>query len=150
MKDFTHISQAIKHYSDAINTLMLSDISQLLNQQFSDLTQRQMSVVLMVSDRARTINEIANHFSITASAASQLIKKLEKAGYVKRDINLNNRREIIVTLDRLGEELSARMTEMDMYIIEKYYMKFDEQELVQLLGLLKKLHQIASDVQNKA
>lgn len=147
MSDMTQISQAIKHYSDAISALMLRDISQLMDQQFSELTHRQMTILELLGERARTVNEIANHFGITASAASQIIKKLENTGYVTREINLQNRREILVSLAEKGQQYRNKMNEIDMYIIRNYYLLLEEPELEQLLNIYKKLYHIAQNKQ---
>jgi len=147
MSDMTQISQAIKHYSDAISALMLRDISQLMDQQFSELTHRQMTILELLGERARTVNEIANHFGITASAASQIIKKLENTGYVTREINLQNRREILVSLAEKGKQYRNKMNEIDMYIIRNYYLLLEEPELEQLLNIYKKLYHIAQNKQ---
>jgi DNA-binding MarR family transcriptional regulator len=58
-----------------------------------------------------TVGEIAMEMNISSSAVSQLIAKLEKNQYIKREINLQNRREIFITLDekRSGVFFKARL-----------------------------------------
>lgn len=46
--------------------------------------------------------ELARQLNITPSAVSQMLNKMEKRQLVKRSINPNNRREILVELDTAG------------------------------------------------
>jgi MarR family transcriptional regulator, organic hydroperoxide resistance regulator len=81
--------------------------------------------------------------SITASAASQLISKLEKLGYIKREINPNNRREIIVHLGEKGHYYNQMIEKNQLYLIEKYYAKLTHEDLEKLLDIHEKLYHIA-------
>lgn len=143
MLDREQITLSIKQYSDQISSLMLQDISKLADDQFSELTQRQMTLLELLGSRSLTIGEIATHFAYTPSAASQLIKKLEKSGYVRREINPSNRREIIVSLEEKGLQYKDKISELDMYIIQKYYNKLSDEDLQKLLELYEKLLQIS-------
>src|SRR5690606_23761958 len=111
----------IKEYSDALATIFVNDYKQMIGNEFDDLTTKQAMLLELLHEHSRTMNEIALHFSMTASAASQLVKKLEKSGFVKRDINMQNRREIIVSLDKKGTQYNQLVSDIEHYLISKYY-----------------------------
>jgi len=87
-----------------------------------------------------TINEIAEFFSMTPSAASQLVRKMEEKAYVRRDINPTDRREIIVRLDQAGQAYHEKMDEVELRLMEKYYGKLPREDLEKLKEINDKLY----------
>lgn len=79
---------------------------------------------------------------ITPSAVSQTLSKMEQAGYIKRVINLKNRREIIVHLDTKGREYLSRSKEIELSIIERFYSKLGEKDSIELRRIMLKFKQI--------
>lgn len=148
-KDIVAISAKIKEYSDALATIFVNDYKQMIGNEFDDLTTKQAMLLELLHEHSRTMNEIALHFSMTASAASQLVKKLEKSGFVKRDINMQNRREIIVSLDKKGTQYNQLVSDIEHYLISKYYAKLEIGDLEKFLDISKKLYQIALKVQSE-
>jgi MarR family transcriptional regulator, organic hydroperoxide resistance regulator len=149
-QDIAKICSQIIEYSDALSALFLEDYKRIASNDFADLSTKQQVILELLRVQNRTVNEISGYFSITASAASQLISKLEKQRYVKREINVENRREIIVKLDEKGQQYN-KMVESNQYsIIEKYYAKLDKEDLVKLLDIHQKLYQIALKAQSES
>lgn len=102
-KDLEIICSKILDYSNALSSLFIEDYKKLVTDEFAELSTKQQVILELLRVKNRTVNEIAHFLSITASAASQLISKLEKQEYVKREINPDNRREIIVQLGEKGQ-----------------------------------------------
>ncbi|MDX8367317.1 MarR family winged helix-turn-helix transcriptional regulator [Cytobacillus sp. IB215665] len=150
MDDITAIYyKKLKHSSDALNTIFLEEYHGFANKEFLNLTTKQSILLELLNANSLTNNEISNHFSITPSAATQLVSKLEKKGFLKREINVNNRREIIVHLDEKGKEYNQIMANFELYIIQKYYSKLNENDLENLVDLQQKLYNIATEIQQK-
>lgn len=146
-KEKTEICKDIVDTANALSALFLADYKRLADNEFANLSTKQKIILELLRVQNRTINEIAQYFSITASAASQLISKLEKEGFVKREINPHNRREIIVDLGDKGHQYNDMVTENQNYIIEKYYAKLPKQDLETLLELHQKLYEIVVETQ---
>lgn len=142
MSDVTALYYAIKEKSDAITTLLLQEIREMLGEEYQELTQKQVMLLDLLKHRSLTVNEIAEAFSITASAASQLIKKLEEKKYVRRNINEGNRREIIVSLDETGKAYNEKVDEVELRLMNKYYGKLNRDDLVKLKEITDKLYKI--------
>ncbi|GEN36849.1 MarR family winged helix-turn-helix transcriptional regulator [Aneurinibacillus danicus] len=142
MSDVTALYYAIKEKSDAITTLLLQEIREMLGEEYQELTQKQVMLLDLLKHRSLTVNEIAEAFSITASAASQLIKKLEEKKYVRRNINEGNRREIIVSLDETGKAYNEKVDEVELRLMNKYYGKLNRDDLVKLKEITDKLYEI--------
>jgi MarR family transcriptional regulator, organic hydroperoxide resistance regulator len=143
------ISKKILEYSNALSGIFLEDYNKLVTDEFGDLSTKQQVILELLRVQTRTVNEIAQFLSITASAASQLISKLEKQGYIKREINPNNRREIIVHLGEKGLYYNQMIEKNQLYIIEKYYAKLAQDDLEKLLDIHEKLYNIAVKTQQQ-
>ncbi|WHZ03449.1 MarR family transcriptional regulator [Neobacillus sp. YX16] len=142
-KDLAILCSKIVDYSNALSSLFLEDYKKLVTDEFADLSTKQQVILELLRVNNRTVNEIAHFLSITASAASQLISKLEKQEYVKREINPDNRREIIVQLGEKGHYYNQMVDKNQQYIIEKYYAKLPKEDLEKLLDIHEKLYHIA-------
>jgi DNA-binding MarR family transcriptional regulator len=95
---------------------------------------------------SKTITEISEYFSITASAASQLVSKWEKNGFQIREINKTHRREILVSLDHQGLAYHDELSKIAQFMIENYYLPLEKEDLEKLLELIDKIHKIALSV----
>lgn len=148
-KELTVLCSKILDYSNALSSLFLEDYKKLLTEEFAELSTKQQVVLELLGERNRTINEIAQFLSITASAASQLISKLEKQGYVRREINFENRREIIVQLGEKGHHYHQSVEKGQLFIIEKYYARLPKDDLERLLEIQEKLYHLAVEAQKE-
>ncbi|NNV08091.1 MarR family winged helix-turn-helix transcriptional regulator [Geobacillus sp. C56-T2] len=142
MDDLKALYQAIKEKNDAVTAFLLQEIRAMLGAEYQELTQRQVMLLEILRHQTMTINEIAQFFSITPSAASQLVRKLEEKAYVRRDINPTDRREIIVRLDQAGQTYHDKMGEVELRLMEKYYGKLQREDLEKLKEINDKLYTI--------
>lgn len=68
------------------------------------LTAKQSKILKALNKNDLPISELAQKINSTPSSLSQIISKMEKNNYIKRIINTDDRREIIVTLGEMGSE----------------------------------------------
>ncbi|MDM5247874.1 MarR family transcriptional regulator [Lysinibacillus sp. G4S2] len=136
--------EQVKRINEAeysINRLIFKHYKQYLN---SGITTQQAVVLDIVYLAERiTVGEIANEMNISSSAVSQLIAKLEKNQYIKREINPQNRREVFITLDEKGMEYFSKQDFVEQQIADKIYSKLSSKEVDELERIVKKLRQIA-------
>ncbi|MED0667547.1 MarR family transcriptional regulator [Bacillus badius] len=124
-----------------INRLIYKQYKQYLN---SGITTQQAVVLDIVYLAKRiTVGEVAMEMSISSSAVSQLIAKLEKNKFIKREINLQNRREVFITLDENGLEYFSKQDYVERQIADKIYSKLSSNELDELERIVEKLKSIA-------
>jgi DNA-binding MarR family transcriptional regulator len=90
-----------------------------------------------------TVGEIAMEMNISSSAVSQLIAKLEKNQYIKREINLQNRREIFITLDEKGVEYFSKQDYVKQQVSDKIYSRLTSKDVDELERIVEKLKEIA-------
>ncbi|MES5921988.1 MarR family transcriptional regulator [Bacillus cereus group sp. RP37] len=135
--------EQVKRINEAeytINRLIYKHYKQYLN---SGITTQQAVVLDIVYLAKRiTVGEIAIEMNISSSAVSQLIAKLEKNQYIKREINLQNRREIYITLDENGLEYFSKQDYVEQQIADKIYSKLSSEELDEFERIVDKLRGI--------
>ncbi|WP_256943753.1 MarR family winged helix-turn-helix transcriptional regulator [Bacillus sp. K2I17] len=135
--------EQVKRVNEAeytINRLIYKHYKQYLN---SGITTQQAVVLDIVYLAKRiTVGEIAIEMNISSSAVSQLIAKLEKNKYIKREINLQNRREIYITLDENGLEYFSKQDYVEQQIADKIYSKLSSEELDEFERIVDKLRGI--------
>ncbi|WP_180954132.1 MarR family winged helix-turn-helix transcriptional regulator [Bacillus sp. M6-12] len=108
-----------------------------------DLTPKQMLLLQIVRDEKEvTVNQLSEKLAFSPSSVSQILGRLENDQYVKRSINAQNRREVLVALDKKGTKLFKEYDRVDNLIIEKYYSHFSLDEVIQFRDLVSKLYQV--------
>ncbi|MCL1696166.1 MULTISPECIES: MarR family transcriptional regulator [unclassified Lysinibacillus] len=111
-----------------------------------DLSMKQTLVIDFVHKHKKcTMGEIAHYMEISPSAVSQIVSRLEKENYLKRDINPNNRREVVVMLAENGDAYYHRDEQINELIIEKIYSKMPVEDLEQLRSLIQRLNRIVEE-----
>ncbi|OLP63542.1 hypothetical protein BACPU_30470 [Bacillus pumilus] len=138
-------SKKIIEYSNALGSIYVDEYRRFLKDEFEDLSTKQELTLELLRTKTRTINELADYFSISASAASQLVSKLEQHGYVKREINPHNRREIMVDFAQKGLDYHQHTEEIQLHLIQKFYAKLPKEDLKTLLSLYEKIYTIAKE-----
>lgn len=123
-----------------VNSKMVMEFNSLFNH---EITQKQLLILQIVRDAENiTVNEISQQTGLSLSSVSQLIGRLEKENYLKREVNINNRREVFVSLDSEADLLFENYNRVDSYLIEKYYSEFSLEEVKQFRNLVKKLYNV--------
>lgn len=134
-----------KRMSEDIQLVFYKEYQELINKY--DMSSKQMNLIqFVIKNNFVTMNDIALFLDATPSAASQAVRKLENDRYLKREINLSNRREIHVCLGDRGGELKEELEFADLNIIEKYYMKLTPVEIETYCEIIEKMHSIVVGV----
>ncbi|ADO82438.1 MarR family winged helix-turn-helix transcriptional regulator [Ilyobacter polytropus] len=93
------------------------------------------------NDGQMTMNEIAKYIARRKSSVTDMVKKLEKLGYVERKQDELDARVINVTLSPKGIEFRKTFLKISKALLEKAYDGFEEEEkeiLVKYLGKVRK------------
>lgn len=143
--------ECVKEMNEAeylINTLLLREYRALLDDEIT--TKQALLLELIHKHQRMTVKEIAEQMEVSSSAVSQIVGKLEKMGYVKREINLQNRREIIVQMGTQGFAYFTKQEEVERDIITRFYAKMELEEVQQLRALTLKLKKIVEQELSRA
>lgn len=124
----------------ACNMMLLQEYKELMDDEIT--TKQGVLLELVYKHGSLNISEIAEAMENTSSAVSQIVSKLEKEGYIKREINPSNRREIFVEMDTKGVEYFKRCEEIERSIINRFYSKLDWDEIVALRKISLKFKKV--------
>lgn len=91
------------------------------------------------NDGKMTMNGIARFVGKRKSTITDMVKKLEKLGYVSREKSREDARVIEVTLTEQGWEFRDTFKEISRELLDKTYTGFTEEEKEALMGLLFKI-----------
>jgi len=95
------------------------------------------------------VSDLPKHLMISKPAMSQLLKRLEKKGYINREIDKADRRKISVTLTPKGQEILAGTKDYADKMLDTVIARFGEDNLLQLLELFTRLTDISEEVKQE-
>lgn len=137
------ISQYVKEafaMLEKVNAKMVQEHRTLMNH---DLTPKQFLMLQTIRDAKKiTVNQLADKLSLSPSSVSQLISRLENRNFLRRELNKENRREVLVMLGEEGSKLFEEYSKIDNIIIHNYYSEFTIEEVLQFRNLVYKLHSV--------
>lgn len=91
------------------------------------------------NDGKMTMNGIAKFVGKRKSTITDMVKKLEKLGYISREKSKEDARVIEVTLTEKGWAFRDTFKEVSKELLDKTYAGFTEEEKEVLMGLLFKI-----------
>jgi DNA-binding MarR family transcriptional regulator len=87
-----------------------------------------------------TIGQLATHLDVRGSTMSQLLDRMEKAGYVKREQDAQDARVKFIRLTHSGEQIIARTEAIWLEALAEPFEHLSEDEKEALVRLMKKLY----------
>jgi DNA-binding MarR family transcriptional regulator len=95
----------------------------------------------LASDGAK----IQEALCIKKAAVSQMLGVLEKKGYLKRDINKDNRRKIVLSLTEKGETIIKETEKTIDLMLSKIISDFGEKETMTFIQQFERLSEIITN-----
>ena len=134
--------QEINQMIDEMNLHLASGYQDLID---NTVSAKQVVVLLMIhAEEDITTSKLAANLDITPSAVSQLLNRLEKNGYIKRTINPENRREVLIELGQSGIDYFEKLSQIEQTTADKYYAKLGIEDVQELHRILLKLKNIVT------
>ncbi|USG63566.1 MarR family transcriptional regulator [Brevibacillus ruminantium] len=143
-EQYQQVTADLHKLLDDFSALILHDTKEL--DQYKLTTQQEIIMLQIIQNDSITSNELAGNFNISKSAVSQVISKLESRQLIYRQPNPANKREFFIKLTAEGEQYKQLLATIDERLIRSYYSKVDIEELRQMVRTMKKLVDIAKEV----
>lgn len=124
---------------DAIRRLMFS--KHLVHHEHKDLpTKAQMAVLYAVSlHHDASVKDLAQKFSMSSSAVTQLIDGLVKDGLLERKEHSDDRRKLKISITHKGEEQLSRARALHIASLTKILEPLTDEELKALCTIQEKI-----------
>lgn len=85
------------------------------------------------------LTEVREYLSVSKAAVSQMINSLEKRGYLTREVDVNNRRNIIVVLTEAGQEVYQKKNQEFFDRFEKVIQGIGETDISHFIAMINKM-----------
>lgn len=95
------------------------------------------------------LSDIRGYLSISKAAVSQMLGVLERKGYINRDIDKNNRRNLIVTLTSKGHEVLAKKDNEFNDRLDRIISYLGEDDVKQMIMNISKMVEIMNKLNNE-
>lgn len=96
------------------------------------------------------LSDIREYLSISKAAVSQMLGSLEKKGFINRDIDRNNRRNLIVTLTPEGHRILECQYSQFNNKIEKIIDRLGEDDVNQMITIVNHMIEITNEINNES
>ena len=118
-----------------LNTEFVKDTSSAVR----DINLSEYILMHEIAENRRDLASIREYLSITKSAVSQMLRSLERKGYLTRRINLRNRRNIVVELTDAGRTVLQEKSEEFNARYESVTNDMREGDIKQIINLIERL-----------
>lgn len=130
MRELVRAYQAFESYTD-------ENIRQL------GLTSPQFDVIATLGNTTgMTMNTLAEKTLVTKGTLTGIVDRLEKKGFVRREVPEGDRRCFVIVLTPEGEQLFEQVFPAQIAYIKQRFDKLDSSDLEEILAALKKLRSI--------
>lgn len=96
------------------------------------------------------MTDIRGYLAVSKAAISQMLGSLEKKGYINRDVDQNNRRNIIVTLTPEGREVLESQYEDFTSRLDDIMSCLGEEDVRQIITMINRLIKIINKLNDES
>ena len=100
------------------------------------------------SDKNTRISNIQSQLNVSKAAVLKMLGVLEKKGYICRDIDKENRRNLIITLTPEGKEILKELEQNVDALVEKIMLHMGKEQSEQFVESFNNFASAAEDVIN--
>ena len=101
------------------------------------------------SYNSMALTEVREYLSVSKAAVSQMLNSLEKRGYILREIDPNNRRNIIVILTEEGKNAYRKKNQEFYNRFEMVIQGIGEKDVSQFIAMINKMSDAMGDFEEE-
>ena len=101
------------------------------------------------SYNSMALTEVREYLSVSKAAVSQMLNSLEKRGYILREIDPNNRRNIIVILTEEGKTAFEKKNQEFYDRFEMVIRGIGEKDVSQFIAMINKMSDAMGDFEEE-
>lgn len=119
--------------------LGLRDLSHIMRFLYEGKASQKRVLIILNESEAMTQRDLTERLGIQPGSASEILSKLERAGWIRRARNDADRRTTDISLTDAGRELAAEALAQRQKRHEDMFSCLSEEERQELLSLLEKI-----------
>lgn len=151
-----HLKTQLIHSIFQFKSLLGVDFGMNTAENKSDVNMTELVLMNAIADNSADsennvgLPDVRGYLSISKAAISQMLGVLEKKGYVNRDIDKKNRRNLIVTLTHKGREILTEKYNEFSDKLEKIITHFGEDDIKQMIIYINRMIETINTINNES
>ncbi len=133
------VSSDFLHALFVLKSLLGAEFSKSAKSDTRSLSMAEYVLMKQVSD-TMNLTQIREYLAISKAAVSQMLSSLEKRGYLTREIDQTNRRNLIVSLTPAGQAILREKDEEADSRFEKIIAEMGEADTREFIRLIEKMN----------
>jgi DNA-binding MarR family transcriptional regulator/flavodoxin len=113
------------------------------------ILMREIAVTSASSNSNTTLSDIREYLSITKAAVSQILRSLENKGLIIRDVDKNDRRNLIITITPEGQEMLRIKDEEFNERFNKITNALGESDITQMIEIINRMSKTLSQIKDQ-
>ncbi|AIQ31594.1 hypothetical protein P40081_28200 [Paenibacillus sp. FSL P4-0081] len=121
----------------------------------SDINMTELVLMKGIADNSTDsennigLPDVRGYLSISKAAVSQMLGTLEKKGYINRDLDKNNRRNLVVTLTPKGREILKNKDNEFNDRLDKIITHLGEDDVKQMITIVNRMIEYTNKLNNE-
>ncbi len=142
------VNISLSEFADRLNELMPKVMREFMKRQTSELckwkvTLPQLFILNLLDKEGESrMTDIAHFLNVSTAAATGIVDRLVRYGYVQRVFQPQDRRIIKIKLSSKGAGLAKKMNEQKRQMIIEIFGKISQEERGDYLRILMRIYQI--------
>lgn len=125
-----------------INFLSGRTFSKIINNRKKlEINNSQGRILFVLSKfKEMNINSLGDELSLSKSTLTSMLDRLEKSGYIKKNLNTIDKRKTLISITKKGEGVAKAYDHIIEEMTEIYYKDFTEEEIYEFEMYLEKIY----------
>ena len=106
------------------------------------MTLGEQQVITVLSENRHTpiyMKDVASELGISPSTLTTIVDKLVEKGLVKRDLDIDDRRKVQISLTQKGETIHEYLVKFRKKVLEPIFSRLSPEEIEALKSILQKI-----------
>ena len=100
-----------------------------------------LTLMIIYDEQPICQTKLANLMNVTPASVTVSLKRMEKSGWIAKEVRPEDKRYFLIRLTPKGEELAAYCREEMERLNRRQYVGFSEEELLQLADFYKRMQE---------
>lgn len=135
--------------------MMTSGFGSYISDSHAKINMSELVLMSAISDNSYgsddnvRMTDVSRFLSVSKAAVSQMLRSLENKGYITREVDRNNRRNVIVTLTPAGREVLEEQYGEFSRLLEMVVDRLGEDETREMIRIVDHMGSILDELEDE-